>query len=180
MGNGRSSERRRPKLGTASIVAAMAFSLVALGLVSDRRYDWLTIGAGTDQGYGYGYEPPTPTTAPPVDLSAQLNIDGPTVSRAGRKAFAVDIANSSVEAVAVDPSVHVDVTVSVNGTEIGEVGALSAPVTISPGDAERLQFQWLYSGLVSRGATVVYSVCVDFPGDIDDSDDCSQESVVAR
>lgn len=139
----RSSERTRPALGTASIVGAIVLSLVALVLVSDQRYDWLTIGAENDQGYGYGYE------APAVNLSAQLNIDGPTVSRAGRKAFAVDVANSSVDAVAVDPSVHVDVTVSVNGTEIGEVRVLSDPATISPGD-------------------------------VDDSDDCSHESVIAR
>ena len=184
MGNGRSSERGRPALGTASIVAAMVLSLVALVLVSDRRYDWLTIGAESDQGYGYGYEPPTPSTLPPVDLSAQLNVDGPTVSRAGRKAFAVDVANSSVDAVAIDPSVHLTVTVTVTvngtGTEIGEVRVFGGPATISSGASQRFQVQWLYSGLVSRGALVEYRACIDVPGDIDDSDDCSHESVIAR
>jgi len=168
----RSWQRTRPALGTPSIVGAMALSFVALVLVSDQRYHWLTIGAENDQGYGY--EPPA------IDLAAQLNVNGPTVARAGVKVIIVEVTNSSVDPVVVDPSQHIDVTIARNDTEIGEVATLSDAATISPGGAETFQFQWLYRGLVSRGDRVLYSACVDVPGDIDDSNDCSHEPVIAR
>jgi hypothetical protein len=170
----RSSQGTWPALGTPAVVGAMAFSLVALVLVSGQRYHWLTIGAENDQGYGYGYEPAA------IDLAAQLNIDGPTVSRAGVKVITVEVTNSSVDAVVVDPSQHIDVTVTRNGTEIGEVVTLSDAATISSGETETFRFQWLYRDLVSRSDPLLYSACVDVPGDVDDSDDCSQEAVIAR
>ena len=165
----------RRSLGTTSVVAAMAVSFVALLLVSDQRYHWLTIGAEIDQGYGYGYEPPA------ANLAAQLDVNGPTVSRAARKLFTVEVTNTSVDAVAVvDPSEHLDVAVTRSGAEVGEIVILSDTAVISPGDAATFRFQWSYQGQVSRGDSLLYSACVDVPGDVDDSDDCDFEPVTAR
>jgi hypothetical protein len=151
---------------------AVGFSLTALLLVSDQRAHWLAIGSEADSGYGYGYEPSA------VDAAADVIVDGATVSRAGRKTFAVAISNSSTDAITVDPS-DVDVTVTVNGIQTGSISTTSGEVTISPGDSERFVFTWLYDAM-SRGDTVVYSACVNLSGDVDDANDCDSETATAR
>lgn len=152
----------------------MALSLVALLLMSGQRDRWLAIGAENGQGSGYGYEPGA------VNVAADVIVNGATASNGNRKLITVAVTNSSMDAVAVDPSQHIDVTVTVNGAEAGDFRTLSHTATISPGDTKRFRFQWLYSGAVSRGDTIVYSACVDVPGDADDSDDCDSATATAR
>jgi hypothetical protein len=174
VGDTRLSKRPRTALPRTSLFLAVAVSLTALLLVSDQRAHWLAIGSEADSGYGYGYEPGA------VDAAADVIVDGATVSRAGRKAFAVAISNSSTDAISVDPSQDIVVTVTVNGIQTGSISTTSGEVTISPGDSERFVFQWLYADAVSRGDTVVYSACVNVSGDVDDADDCDSETATAR
>jgi hypothetical protein len=171
---GRFSKRSRSALVTTSLVGTMALSLVALLLVSDQRDRWLTIGSENGQGNGYGYEPGA------VNLTADVTVKGATPANGNRKLITVAVTNLSMNAVAVDPSQHIDVTVTVNGNETGDVRTLGHPSMVSPGDTERFRFQWVHSGTVSRGDTVQYSACVEVPGDVDDGDNCDSVTVTAR
>jgi hypothetical protein len=171
---GRFSKRSRSALVTTSLVGTMALSLVALLLVSDQRDRWLTIGSENGQGNGYGYEPSA------VNVTADVTVKGATPANGNRKLITVAVTNLSMDSVAVDPAQHIDVTVTVNGNETGDIRTLGHPAMISPGDTKRFRFQWVHSGTLSRGDTVEYSACVDVPGDVDDGDDCDSVIVTAR
>jgi hypothetical protein len=105
--------------------------------------------------------------APPViDADGEVIVSGPTKAKAGSKTYTFKVTNNGTGPLTIDLGTALSGSVTVDGIVTGTVAGPTGTDTIRAGGSVRYKMVWTHDAL-GTGLPVVYSACVQVPGDID-------------
>jgi len=177
-----------PATGTVTFVPGDTSETVTVQTIDDALFEG---GAGTFETFNVNLSNPINATIADglgvgsiedndefIDKAGEVIVNGPTKSGAGSKVYVLRVSNLGTVTNTIDPATEITAEVTVDGTPTGAVTAITGPKTISPGARARFRLRWTHDAL-TPGATVVYTACVNEPGDFDPTNNCGSQTRTA-